>query len=136
MPRSFVEALQHKYVNASIDDHVPQTGDPKNKPQTVWISGKEVEEIGYQKINQQQGQLENLRIVIVDGMQIVTGTRLTNSSEPNLQDVCPSVTDLDLGRNLFETLHQIASLCEQLKALRTLTLEYVKLYSYIVVLRH
>lgn len=46
-------------------------------------------------------------------------------AENSLSQTCPSITTLDLGRNLFETLSEIASICSQLDKLQSLKLEYV-----------
>jgi hypothetical protein len=38
-------------------------------------------------------------------------------------EICPNITDLDLGRNLFETLYEISDICDRLPKLKFLRLE-------------
>jgi hypothetical protein len=38
-------------------------------------------------------------------------------------EICPNITDLDLGRNLFETLSEISDICDRLPKLKFLRLE-------------
>lgn len=88
----------------------------------IFFNSKPAEEIGFEKIEKQQAELQNLRIVILDDMFV------GGSGEPephqSIADTCPNVTQLDLSRNLFETLGEITSICEQLLKLRSLTIEY------------
>jgi hypothetical protein len=40
-----------------------------------------------------------------------------------ISETCPNITDLDLGRNLFETLAEISRICDRLPKLKFLRLE-------------
>ncbi|KAK4980803.1 hypothetical protein LTR66_010356 [Elasticomyces elasticus] len=91
-PVTFLGALRAKY--APEVTHVVQN---------IRISGKEAEEIGFEKIRRQQAHLQNLRIVVVDGMRIAMFDRGAGGDALDIRQTCPSVTDLDLSRNLLET---------------------------------
>lgn len=77
--------------------------------------------MGFDKIARQQAQLQNLRIVVLDGMLL----KHDIASSDALLQTCPSITDLDLGRNLLETITEIADVCAQLNNLCSLKLKYV-----------
>lgn len=118
-PRTFLEALRTKYAPI-------ETGENASKQHVIRISGKEAEEVGFEKIARQQAQLQNLRIVVLDDLLIKAYDESTTSSEDSLNrivETCPNITDLDLGRNLFETLSEIAEICDRLPKLKFLRLE-------------
>jgi hypothetical protein len=82
----------------------------------IRISGKEAEEVGF----------ENLRIVVLDDMLVKAYDEQNTNLEDNLDKIletCPNITDLDLGRNLFETLSEISEICDRLPRLKFLRLE-------------
>lgn len=85
--RSFVQAVKRKYADQ----------DPSLGPQNV-ISGKVVEEVGFEKISEQQKRLHELKIVLVDGQQIEIAE---DGSDERIESICPSIVELDLSRNLF-----------------------------------
>ncbi|KAI5250399.1 hypothetical protein E4T43_00340 [Aureobasidium subglaciale] len=118
-PRTFLEALRTKYAAA-------ETGGDTSSQNTIRISGKEAEEIGFEKIARQQAQLQNLRIVVLDDL-LVTAYDGTNTTQEDSLDrifeTCPNITDLDLGRNLFETLDDISEICDRLPKLKFLRLD-------------
>ena len=113
---SFLEALKEKY--ATLYNY---------KKVVLEESGKEVEMIGFDKIEQQQrlspvklsdgSNLRELAIVVLDSMLI----RYSNPFS-EIRIICPNITSLDLSRNLFSKLSTIAETCQPLKALRTLRL--------------
>lgn len=108
--------MRAKYASTRGDTDIPY--DPEIE--IVRISGKTAEEVGFDKIARQQAQLHNLRIVVLDEMLIEQDDDIDTISA-----TCPSITSLDLGRNLFETLTEIASICAQLDKLQSLKLECV-----------
>ncbi|KAF2274551.1 RNI-like protein [Westerdykella ornata] len=143
-PRSFVEALKAKYASEYSEDPDVQIvfvqADPnkdtlsqQNRP--IRISGKEVEEVGFDKIRKQLADLHELRIVILDGLcmwrpiaRLSARNKSTDadawpSNLTDISDTCPKVTELDLSRNLFEEWREIASICEQLGKLRSLRVD-------------
>lgn len=102
----------------------------------IRISGKEAEEVGFDKIAKRLAELHELRIVLLDGLNIhhsVPGDVLELWSQPpgdtpstpttDIRDVCPKITELDLGRNLFTSIHQIAAICGQLEHLKSLRVD-------------
>lgn len=144
--RSFVEALKAKYVAEDFEDpdahivFVTKEGDNargRNDPlsklhQPIRISGKEVEEVGFDKIRKQLAELSELKIVILDGLcmdrsiaRLQDGVDTWPAGLTDIKDTCPKVYELDLSRNLFEEWREIASICEQLDKLRSLRVECV-----------
>jgi tubulin-specific chaperone E len=55
--------------------------------------------------------------VVLDSMLI----RVADSAE-DIRRVCPKITSLDLSRNLFSSLSEVAAICAPLEHLRTLRL--------------
>jgi Leucine-rich repeat (LRR) protein len=105
--RGFVEALREKYLaNASTT------------PIDIGTS-KEVQMIGWEKTESKLARLELLMEVGLSNMRIV--------GEPFVglvQATCPRVTDLDLSKNLFADLSDIAKICNELKYLEILRLNH------------
>lgn len=142
--RSFSEALKAKYAPDNVQDpsiHIVFATKPgdnalKKDPlarinQPIRISGKEVEEVGFDKIRKQLAQLSELRIVILDGLCMERSiARLKDGKEEwekgltDVREACPKVVELDLSRNLFEEWREVASICEQLEKLKSLRVEY------------
>ncbi|KAG4032483.1 hypothetical protein MFRU_007g03840 [Monilinia fructicola] len=118
--QSFVEAVFHKYAS----------GDAITPEKQIVISGKVAEEVGFDKIAEQQARVHELKIVLVDGQRINRAhskLRTTQASDTSAVDftvaeACPSIVELDLSRNLFGTLDEVEKICEQLKNLKTLRL--------------
>jgi hypothetical protein len=111
--QTFLEAVHSKYA-----DYTPSI---LTDPTVVQISGKVVEEVGFDKIREQQSQLHELKIVLVDGMRINAGRDPRKHSAISI--VCPSILELDLSRNLFEKFQQIDDIIGQLGELRKLRLK-------------
>lgn len=110
--RSFLEALRAKYVEE--EGGQPAAGDA---PQVTQISGKVVEEVGFEKIRRQQAALQDLKIVVLDGMQIQSEP---SESAERIAATCPNIVELDISRNLFERWSDIADICAPLTRLRRL----------------
>lgn len=96
----------------------------------IEISGKVVEEIGFDKIRKQLAELQELRIVLLDGLRI-SGV-LSSYDQPDVQvreaakDIavtCPKVIELDLSRNLLCRWREVWEICNQLKHLKRLKLK-------------
>ncbi|KAM3071336.1 hypothetical protein ACMFMG_008928 [Clarireedia jacksonii] len=114
--QSFVEAVRQKYVVQNTTSSPAPYSVAAGRQ--IVISGKVAEEIGFEKIRQQQAQVDELRVVLVDGLCI-------NKAETGLskvKDVCPKIVELDLSRNLFEGMEQIGVICTQLENLKSLRL--------------
>jgi hypothetical protein len=96
----------------------------------VRISGKEVEEVGFDEIRKKLASLSALKIVILDGLcmerpiaRAKEGEEAWPSGLTDVRDACPLATELDLSRNLFEEWREVASICEQLDKLEELRVE-------------
>lgn len=87
----------------------------------VYISGKQAEEIGFEKFHRRQTKLQGIHVLVLDYMRIQHRPS-ESSEEASISDLCSEITELDLTGNLFETLDEIVSLCGLLPKLRILTL--------------
>ncbi|CAL3963620.1 unnamed protein product [Diplocarpon coronariae] len=106
--QSFVSAVKEKYgAPAGADDS-----------DVIVISGKTVEEVGFDKIRAQQARLHELKIVLVDGQRV---SRAENSPG-EIRTVCPKIEELDLSRNLIRNFAEVADICKELEALKSLRL--------------
>jgi hypothetical protein len=99
---------------------------------TIEISGKIVEEVGFQKIRRLLAQLHELRIVLLDGMRMkgVLADQNASAAERQLElqrirEICPKITELDISRNLLQSWKEVTDICLQLGELRVLKLKYV-----------
>ena len=103
--------------------------------QVIEISGKVVEEVGFEKIRRQLAQLQELRIVLLDGL-CLSGLRSQPWSTTSIDDewnqdlsriteTCPRVLELDLSRNLVENWRDVVGICRALPVLQTLKLKYI-----------
>ncbi|KAL5314003.1 hypothetical protein ACEPPN_018427 [Leptodophora sp. 'Broadleaf-Isolate-01'] len=106
--QSFVDAVREKYGT-------PATTDDSDE---IIISGKTVEEVGFDKIRAQQARLHELKIVLVDGQRVSIAERSTLE----IRTVCPKIEELDLSRNLFDSLAEVAKICTELESLKSLRL--------------
>ncbi|KAI9758519.1 MAG: hypothetical protein M1815_000066 [Lichina confinis] len=89
-----------------------------------------VQEVGFEKVRQQQSNLHDLPTVLLDGCLIAGLT--ANAQAKDLQqwtkcmqevaNVCPKIADLDLSRNLLERWEDVVGICTQLKRLNSLRL--------------
>jgi hypothetical protein len=128
-PLTFLEALHKKYASGAQKTTLSEGLSDK---QTVieapiqWGS-KVVEEVGFEKIRRQLAVLNELRIVILDGMCISSvsrGKRGEDTAE-EIRQTCPKIIELDVGRNLFEQWIDVVHICEGLKGLKSLRIKYV-----------
>jgi hypothetical protein len=109
-----VDAVHHKYASELMERKAAPTPE-----QQIHISAsKVIEEVGFEKIRVQLAQLQELKIVIVDGLCIAS------AEEPRrtIEKTCPKIVELDLSRNLFETPDEIVRICSELDHLRILRL--------------
>lgn len=110
-----MEAVHQKYATEDLI-----TNSRPSKATTHVISGKVVEEVGFDKIKRQLAQLQNLKIVIVDGAYI----NKAETEKLKIRDVCPNVVELDLSRNIFEKFEDVVDICGELNGLRSLRIKY------------
>jgi hypothetical protein len=119
--------------NLSLAAEQPIRGQP------LTISGKVVEEVGFEKISQIQARLNELRVVIVAGFCIAG---LDSQPFPHCGQVdarernvffrdylarfdeitkqCPQIIELDLSMNVFEKWADVAGICGNLPHLESL----------------
>ncbi|KAK2755954.1 hypothetical protein FQN54_005750 [Arachnomyces sp. PD_36] len=128
-PLGFLQALHEKYASdlvrskqagVEIDEHGVES--------SIEISGKAVEEVGFEKIRKQLAALHELQIVILDGLSIQGllppggGASRREDELRRITDTCPKVAEFDLSRNLIRRWGEIEDICSQLKFLRSLKL--------------
>ncbi|KAF2761645.1 hypothetical protein EJ05DRAFT_507289 [Pseudovirgaria hyperparasitica] len=124
-PRTFVEALKHKYASDVLQDsgllHVPKNAPLPQLPKAIRISGKEVEEVGFEKIARRLAHLHELVIVILDGLRMCNGETVRERAPAGtIKETSPKIGELDLSRNLFEEWREVVQICEELPRLRGL----------------
>lgn len=112
LPTSFFEALKKKYASTSAEDI-------KATANEIHIGGKTVEEVGFEKIRRQLAELQELRVVVLDGACIAA-----IDSDLDKKDL--KIIELDLSRNLLESWSEITAICSSLQFLQRLRLEYVQ----------
>ncbi|PGH18587.1 hypothetical protein AJ79_00366 [Helicocarpus griseus UAMH5409] len=124
---SFLQAANEKYVSELQHMRSGQT-DVASPTKPIEISGKIVEEVGFEKIRKQLAELQELRIVLLDGLRVhgvLAGEGSTEAYENELEIIgrtCPKIVELDLSRNLIRRWKDVADICKQLKFLRILRL--------------
>ncbi|RDL42272.1 uncharacterized protein BP5553_02251 [Venustampulla echinocandica] len=111
--QSFVEAVHEKYATEITTQLTPVALDKQ-----IEISGKVVEKVGFDKIRKQLAQLNELKIVLVDGLRINCAEKPSRT----IRETCPKIVELDLSRNLFEDFEVVVHVCGGLDNLRTLKL--------------
>lgn len=117
--RTILEAIEFKYSNSLSDD----TG---GQPETVVISGKVAEEVGFEKIAKAQAQLADLRVVLLDQL-VVNGiahrgasSSAISEAQKKLVQTCPNIREIDVGWNTIERWQDVADICTALPNLKTL----------------
>ncbi|PYH45941.1 putative tubulin-specific chaperone [Aspergillus saccharolyticus JOP 1030-1] len=130
-PRGLVEALREKYASEYLEQELArqrQQTDDVVLHQPIEISGKVVEEVGFDKIRKQLAELQELKIVLLDGLRVagVLGHEVSpeevESACQEIEQTCPKITELDLSRNLVSRWSEVARICERLKLLKSLKL--------------
>ena len=131
--RTVIEALKFKYGSRAPTNGAPKP-DTYSNVHIVHISGKAVEEVGFDKIQKQIGHFEQLKVVLLDALQ-VSGLAVESSGEAEeaaareFAETCPNIVELDLGWNLFNDWQTIAYICEHLQNLRVLKTSGLRLAS-------
>ena len=125
-PRGFLEALREKYASGLEQELSGQRGTAVYD--VIEISGKVVEEVGFDKIRKQLAQLQELKIVLLDGLCVVGVLPHEDPMQKatalyEIEATCPKIVELDLSRNLLSRWAEVADICEPLKRLRTLKLK-------------
>lgn len=105
------------------------TGAVASLHDSIEISGKVVEEVGFDKIRKRLAELQELKIVLLDGLRIAGVLAYDGSLDEREQAreeiarTCPKIKELDLSRNLLSRWSDVADICGQLKHLRFLKLK-------------
>jgi len=95
-----------------------------DEPISIRISGKAVEEVGFEKIQQQMSNLAELQIVVLDGLCVHGDDEDGRDPKaPSFASVCPKTKELDLGRNLFEDVAGLLNVCGGLEKLEALKMD-------------
>ena len=119
-----MDALRHKYAPDSLS---LSEEEKKSELQPIEISGKTVEEVGFDRIKKQLAELQELKIVLIDTL-CVKAISLKPESIQQAQDelsrTCPKIQELDLSRNLIESWDEVADICQPLKHLKILRVGY------------
>ena len=135
-PFAFLEAVQQKYAS----DALAQADAP------IEISGKTAEEIGFERVRRVQAVLDQLHVVLVDGLRVAGLTPRPYPTYDHLEGqdafdyykanidfydkvavACPKIEELDLSRNMIELWTDVACICRDLPHLRSLKVRYVSL---------
>ncbi|EAW10619.1 putative tubulin-specific chaperone [Aspergillus clavatus NRRL 1] len=131
-PRGFIEALRQKYASEFEEELARQKqGDlaaADGLRDAIKFSGKVVEEVGFDKIRKKLAELQELKIVLLDGLRV--GGILAHAAGPeermeacrDIETTCSKIVELDLSYNLLERWTEIADICHCLKRLRKLKL--------------
>lgn len=133
-PIGFVEALRQKYASDVFDDGRPFKDDHAREIEVIRIGGKDVQEVGFDRIRHELADLQALRVVILDKTCMSRpGVRAPSSvgcSRPipsvhgsDVEETSPSIVELDLSRNLFEEWEEVIDICKQLRSLRSLRVD-------------
>jgi hypothetical protein len=120
--------LHAKYASEGTTSQ--HQGTQTGTSQQIAISGKVVEEVGFDKIRKQLAQVHALKIVILDGMRIVSVRDEATDGPKGVGETCPSIVELDLGRNLFTGMEVAVGAAKELKGLRSLRLKYALLFIF------
>ena len=111
--RAFLEALRLKYGDTPKQPIARSKTQHAQSGTAIGISGKLVEEVGFEKVSQQQSMLACLRIAALDGLNV---RGLLHSDDPELaaleaqkevKEACPHIAEPDLGWNAIETMNDI-----------------------------
>ncbi|KAL3456292.1 hypothetical protein BJX64DRAFT_270955 [Aspergillus heterothallicus] len=133
-PRGFIEALREKYASEFEQSRAKQAHteaglDPAEvleKP--IQFNGKVAEEVGFDKIRKQLAELEELKIVLLDGLRVAgvlaqaASREQVDEARGEIERVCPKITELDLSRNVFTSWKEVADICTPLEKLKLLRL--------------
>jgi len=119
-PQSFIAALYEKYATENGN-----TGAQRNPEIEIVYFGKKVaEEVGFDKIRRQLARVDELKIVILDGMCIAWDVQFEDGGR-TIKESSPIITELDLSRNLFESFPTVVKICRELSELKSLRLKSV-----------
>ncbi|KEF56081.1 uncharacterized protein A1O9_07662 [Exophiala aquamarina CBS 119918] len=132
--RTLLEAIRFKYGRAKKAPHGEAGG--VETTSTIAISGKVVEEVGFEKIQKQLSVLAELRIVLADELTVIgvarrdATTQEIEGARQELGKTCPSIAELDIGWNPIETWQDVAYMSQPFKKLKILKASGLRLHDY------
>ncbi|KAL8811875.1 MAG: hypothetical protein Q9223_007434 [Gallowayella weberi] len=118
-PQQFLQAVREKYGSENSLEQAKARD-------IITISGKQVDEVGFEAISKKQSAWSELETVSLDGLRIRGSYPKPQKSKQDLQDDLQTVPfglkwkELDLSRNLFEDWDDITNICSNLKELELL----------------
>ncbi|PTU18321.1 hypothetical protein P175DRAFT_0526076 [Aspergillus ochraceoroseus IBT 24754] len=130
-PRSFLEALREKYASEfeqTLARQAGAAGSAEDFPRPIEFNGKVAEEVGFDKIRKQLAELEELKIVLLDGLRVAgvlaqaAETERREKAGKEVEQTCPKIVELDLSRNLLASWTDLADICRRLGRLKLLRL--------------
>lgn len=133
LERTLLEAIRFKYGMAKKDPFMT-SGDAE--PRSIAISGKVVEEVGFEKIQKQLAVLGELRIVLADELAVYgvarrdATTQEVEDAQEELGKTCPSIIELDVGWNTIEMWQDVADMSRPFKRLKILKASGLRLHDY------
>ncbi|KAI5309144.1 hypothetical protein KEM55_003952 [Ascosphaera atra] len=119
-----------RYFNYSRSNDQPRLPGMAGVSHPIQFNGKIAEEVGFDKIRQKLSALQELKIVLLDGLQIngvlpePVGKELYEKELEKIGETCPKIVDLDLSRNLLMSWKEVNNICKSLPKLKKLRLEY------------
>ncbi|KAI5283528.1 hypothetical protein KEM52_003328, partial [Ascosphaera acerosa] len=133
--RGFLEALRGKYVSDETSSEQPRLPGQAGVAEPIVFNGKVAQEIGFDKIRRRLAAVQELKVVLLDGLQVAgvlagaggdeaaaaTGEEYAAALREIEQSV-PAITELDLSCNLLESWRQVDDICGCLPRLRSLRL--------------
>lgn len=114
-PRNFLQAIKDKYASEYT------LADGSRAAEDIVFFGKRAEEVGLEKIRRKQANIGELKVVILDDLQVASAAQ----DEGLITKNCPKISQLDLSNNLFERLDPVVEICRELPSLASLSLKFV-----------
>ena len=127
--RTILQAIEHKYASSSATNGTALPGTQS----LIEISGKTVEEVGFEKIQTQISRLSDLKVALVDELNVTAVAREKDDlqdAQAQLGEICPNISELDIGWNAIETWQDVADICTPFRKLRTLKASGLRLRGF------
>ncbi|KAL4776506.1 hypothetical protein BDW60DRAFT_176485 [Aspergillus nidulans var. acristatus] len=127
-PRSFLGAVREKYVSDFEQSRERQARADAEFEKPIRFNSKIAEEVGFDKIRKQLAELEELKIVLLDGLR-VAGVLAQDASREQIEEArgeiertCPKIVELDLSWNMLTKWRDVSDICGPLRRLSLLKL--------------
>ena len=128
--------MREKYASEFVDQGLVQQkrGGGGSLHDPIKFSSKVVEEVGFDKIRKKLAELQELKIVLLDGLRIagvqaedgvqkIGGLEMRGEACREIEETCPKIVQLDLSRCLVSRWRDIKDICARLERLRVLKLK-------------